>query len=291
MKTVTALLLCLILAVPSSVFAQDVIAGKELKLHGTIRDKENEQPLGYTSIGVLNKPSGTVSDSTGNFELVVDEAYPNDTLQISMVGYYPVKKLIRDLIKENVPVVITLEKKVTTLNEVAVSGRMLNTIVVGRTSSGGLLKASIIPKGEKAPTIGAESGLKIAAKKYPAFLENFNFYLSWNNFKFIKFRLNIYSLKNNLPDTLLFNREILVSLNNYKTGWTQVGLSSYHFVIKNDCAVTLQWVDYNKDIVEAPKVLVPVGISFSHINYYRTASQDKWKSIKGNSSVYVTLRN
>ncbi|BAU53005.1 hypothetical protein MgSA37_01172 [Mucilaginibacter gotjawali] len=172
-----------------------------------------------------------------------------------------------------------------------VSNQFSHVVIVGKQSTGTMIQASIIPKGDSAPTIGAETGFKLHAPSYPAMFDNVNFYVSANNFKYIKFRLNIYSLKNNLPDTLLFNKEILVSLNNYKTGWTPIDLTTDAFVINADCAVTLQWVDYNKDMLKSPLVLIPAGISFSHINYYRMASQNKWKTVKGNLSAYVSLRD
>ena len=291
MKAIFILTLCIILIAFYPSFSQNPKPSDNIRLFGVIVDHASEKFLGYASIGILNKPVGTVSDSLGHFELTIGSEYLDDTLQVSMIGYYPVKRLIRELVKVDSSVVVNLTKKVTRLNEVVVSNKFQHTIIVGRQSSGTLIQASIIPKSGKEPIIGAESGLKIKAQHYPVLLDNFNFYTSANNFKYVKFRVNIYSLKNNLPDTLLFNQEILVSLKDYKTGWTQINLIPYHMVINNDFAVTLQWVDYNKDMVKSPEILIPVGISFSHINYFRTASQDKWKSVKGNCSFYVTLKD
>jgi hypothetical protein len=291
MKTALIVILYIIAAAPLAVSPQGLKPRNNVLLQGIIIDGDVKQPLGYASIGILNKPVGTVSDSLGHFELAVDNQYPGDTLQVSIVGYYPVKHTIRELLNVNGPIVISLAKKVTRLNEVVVTNPLQHTIIVGRQSTGSFLQASIVPKGDKAPIIGAESGLKIHIDGYPARLENLNFYVSRNNFKYVRFRVNMYSIKHNLPDTLLFNKEILVSLNNYKTGWTQINLAPYHLVITDDCAVTLQWVDYNKDMVAAPLILIPASPSFSHINYYRPASQDKWKSIRGNVSFYLTLKD
>ena len=285
--------LLLLAVIPFTAFSQNTtpgVSGKDMQFHGTVMERDSKQPLAYASIGVLNKPSGTVSDSFGHFDLIIGNEYLDDTLQVSMIGYYPIKRSIRDLIKENGPIMINLIKKVIELKEVFVSNQFQHTLIVGRQSSGKLFQASIIPKGEKEPIIGAESGLRIETKHYPALLDNFNFYLSRNNFKYIKFRLNIYSLKNNLPDTLLFNSEILVSLKDYKTGWTQIDLTPYHMVVNYDFAVTLQWVDYNKNMIAKPEILIPGALSFSHISYFRTASQDKWNSVKGNASYFLTLK-
>lgn len=37
-----------------------------IQLKGIILDKEAAQPLAYVSVGILNKPMGTVSDSLGS---------------------------------------------------------------------------------------------------------------------------------------------------------------------------------------------------------------------------------
>jgi len=291
MKSIFTFLLLVV--IHFTVFSQNVtsgVSGKEIQFHGLVIEQDSKQPLAYASIGVLNKPAGTVSDSLGHFDLLIGNEYLADTLQVSMVGYYPVKRSIRSLIKENGPIAFNLVKKVIQLKEVVVSNQFQHTLIVGRQSSGKLLQASIIPKGEKEPSIGAESGLRIETKHYPALLDNFNFNISRNNFKYIKFRLNIYSLRNNLPDTLLFNNEILVSLKDFKTGWTQIDLTSYHMVVNSDFAATLQWVDYDKNMVAKPEILIPGVLSFSHISYFRTASQDKWNSVKGNTSYFLTVR-
>jgi len=290
MKLLTIFLLCFSFESHSQQSSSN-LRGGEKQFHGIVVDQENKQRIAYTSIGILNSPIGTVSDSTGHFNLTVTNEYLKDTLQFSMVSYYPLKRPVREFITADEPVIIPLLKKINQLKEVVVSNRLQQIEIVGRQSKGSLLQASIIPKGGKNPIIGAESGLRIQAKRYPAQVENFNFYLSGNNFKYIKFRLNIYSLKNNLPDTPLFNHEILVSLKNFKTGWSKIDLTPYKLTVDDDFAITLQWVDFDKEMVEEPKILVPISVSFSHLSYFRTTGQNKWHSARGNSSVFVTLRN
>jgi hypothetical protein len=290
MKLFIGFLLCAPFAVYSQQSPSKFPENKK-QFQGIVVDRENKQPLAYTNIGILNRPVGTVSDSSGRFTLSVANEYLDDTLQFSMVGYYPVKRPVREFIKGNESLIIPLLKKINQLKEVVITHNLQHIEIVGRQSKGSFLQASIVPKGGKNPIIGAESGLRIQAKRYPAQLENFNFYVSGNNFKYIKFRLNIYSLKNNLPDTLLFNHEILVGLNNFKTGWSKIDLTPYKLTVGDDFAITLQWVDYDKEMVEEPKILVPISVSFSHLSYFRTTAQNKWNSARGNSSVFVTLRD
>lgn len=284
------ILVLLCIAFPCLSFSQNSVTGGYIKLIGIVIDNDSRLPLAYANIGILNKPVGTVSDSTGRFALMADDQILNDTLVISMVGYTTVKRTIQELKHISGPIKFMLNKNTIVLNEVTVSNEFLHTQIVGRQSTGMFLQASIIPKGQKLPIIGAESGLRVQAKHYPALLKDFNFYVSGNNFKFIKFRLNFYSLKNNLPDTLLLNKEVFVDIRDYKTGWNKVDLSAFNIIVKADFALTLQWVDYNRDLKAEPQILIPTAISFSQLNYFRTTSQDKWNKIKASCSYFVSLK-
>ncbi|MBS1502035.1 MAG: carboxypeptidase-like regulatory domain-containing protein [Bacteroidetes bacterium] len=274
---------------PLAVLAQNMVRN-DMALHGQVVDQQLKTPLPYCSIGIPGKPIGTVSDSLGHFELTIPSVYDDDSLQVSLIGFNTAKLSIRSIVKQNHSIIIDLTRRVMLLKEVVVLDRFTHIETTGRKSDGRFMQASIIPKGAKEPVVGSESGVKVQAKHYPALLDNINFYVSSNNFKYVRFRVNVYSLKNNLPDTLLLGKEILVTLVNYKTGWNKVDLAPYDIVINRDIAITLQWVDYNKDMATQPQILIPVGISLSHINYFRTASQDKWNSIKGNSSFFTEVK-
>lgn len=73
------LLICLFLGSASLLKAQDVIKG-------TILD-QNNNPVPYVNIGVLNTAIGTVSQENGQFELVVDQVKATDTIKISTIGF------------------------------------------------------------------------------------------------------------------------------------------------------------------------------------------------------------
>jgi hypothetical protein len=295
MKFLIALSICAALIVfgPFNARSQstpDKTMNAGIQLHGMVMNPASAKPVPFASIGIPGTPVGTIAAADGQFDLFIGNEYLEDSLKVSSVGFASQTTAIRQLEKIKGSIVINLTENVFPLKEVRVSNKFQQTIIVGRQSSGKLIQVSIIPKGDKAPVIGAESGLKIQVKHYPALLSNFNFYLSANNLKHIKFRLNIYSLKNNLPDTLLFNKEVYIDIKDFKTGWNQVDLSAYDIIVTADFAITLQWVDYNRDLAQQPKILVPGALSFSHTTYFRLASQDKWKSVKMNASFFATLQ-
>ena len=93
-----------------------------------------------------------------------------------------------------------------------------------------------------------------------------------------------------MPDTLIYNKQIFMTVDNFKTGWTKIDLANYNIKVNQDFIVTVQWVESRMDKKENPITMIPVTMSlFSKDCYARIASQDKWKKVGMNLSNYVTL--
>lgn len=56
-------------------------------ISGLVIDSKNRRPLAYTNIFISNKSTGTISNSTGRFELKISPGQLYDTLGISHIGY------------------------------------------------------------------------------------------------------------------------------------------------------------------------------------------------------------
>ena len=262
-----------------------------ITLRGKVVDTENNLPLPYVSVGVLNKSQGTVSDSLGQFAFSITTENISDSLQFSIIGYHSFRVAVKDFIN-NSDKPIKLTANVTLLREVHVtsSNSRKNTEAIGRQSSGKLIQASIHNKTSADETIGSEMGMRYKIDKNNAILKDFNFYISANNFNSIIFRINIYSVKNDLPDTLINNKQIFTTINNFKTGWIKIALEEYSLTVRNDIIITVQWVESRMDKKENPITIVPVEMSlFSKFCYVRIASQDKWKRMGIRLSSYVTI--
>jgi hypothetical protein len=253
---------------------------------GLIKEQETNSPLAYVNIGLMNKPVGTVSDTSGAFSLPLLQEHLSDTIRLSLVGYAPKKVLVNDFI-QSPGKTIYLTKTALQLDEVVVSGVRLRTDVLGMQKEGGFIQFSLQPK-EKI-VLGSEIGLKIKAGKSPASLKDFNWYLGANNFQHIKFRVNIYSLKGNLPDALILNKEIYADVSDKKTGWNRIDLEPLNITVQGDFVISLQWIDHSFNAAESPKVFVPGTLSPFQVSYFRVASQDKWKKVNANLNYYVTL--
>ncbi len=290
-RKLSLLVLIIVCTISTQTFCQNnqTPTDNNILLKGKILDVENNLPLSYTSIGILDKPLGTLSDSAGNYSFTVGKENLSDTVQISVVGYYPKKITAGELLQANEKV-IRLTVKITLLDDVVITAGKRNTVIVGRQSASKLFQVSVHNKKTADETIGSEMGMKMKTRKTGATIQNFNWYLSANNFKLIKFRVNVYALKNDLPDTLISNQPIFVTIADFKTGWTKIDLTPYNIKVNGDFIITLQWVEGKMEKKENPVTIVPVAITpFSKNCYVRIASQDKWKRLGATLSCFVTL--
>jgi len=264
-------------------------ADNSIIISGMIMEKGSSQSLAYVSIGIPDKSLGTVADSTGHFAMIIQKENLTDSLLISLVGYESRKVSISEFVANNNHI-IELSRKYYELQEIVIGNKQqMVSEVAGRKSDGRTLQFSFIDKNAKANCLGSEIGMKIKPGKVPAILQDFNWNFSGNNLASIKFRVNVYSLKNNLPDTLLSRSEIYTTVTNSKTGWNKVDLTAYHITVNSDFVISLEWVENSVNENEKPKVLLPGGISFSNTSYFRLASQDKWRKGSVIISFNVTL--
>lgn len=94
----------------------------DLSFSGTVIDSENNMPLEFASISVLNKAQGTLTNASGSFVLRISSISQSDTLLISMVGYRPIKIA---MIESRENVVIKMEAQSLVLNEVVVTDKKI----------------------------------------------------------------------------------------------------------------------------------------------------------------------
>lgn len=264
---------------------------ENITVQGVVLDRETNTAIAYVSIGIINQPMGTVTDTAGHFMFNIGQKNVADTLQLSIVGYSPFRISVKDFVSDSNKT-IRLWVKPQQLAEVTVinSSDRVNSETVGRQAVNKLFQVSIHNKKSANETIGSEMGMGYTTSRKNAMIRDFNFYISSNNFNFIKFRVNIYSVKNGLPDTLLFNRQIFATIDQFYTGWIRIDLEQYQIKVNSEFIVTVQWIESRMDKKENPITILPIAFTpFSKNCYARVASQDKWKRIGVNLSSFVTL--
>ena len=277
----------MLLLIVVNISAANAFSQNTFLLKGTIVDEETNSPLVYASIGILNRPVGTISDTLGNYFFEISNEYVNDTLQVSHAGYETKKLLLSEFAKQD-DKTIKLVKRVISLQEIVLSNRSGEEESFGRNASGKLMQVSLHNKTSADMTVGSEMGIRIKPKS-PALLKNVNWYISANNFRSIKFRLNVYSVKNNIPDSLLTDEQIFGTVGEYITGWIQLDLEPYNIKVDKDFIVTIQWIESKTDNKDKPVTMIPAAVSFSKDTYVRIASQDKWKRMGLKLSYFVTV--
>ncbi|AOR27345.1 conserved hypothetical protein (DUF4480) [Formosa sp. Hel1_33_131] len=79
----------------------------------------NEQPLAFTSISIMSKSIGTISNEDGRFYLKLTKENLNDTITISTLGFKSFKIMVQDFIDQKIEIV-TLEEDLVSLDEIVI---------------------------------------------------------------------------------------------------------------------------------------------------------------------------
>lgn len=107
------------------VFSAKLLWAQEVTLSGEVVNNRME-PIKYVSIGIVNKPIGTVSNDSGAFKIRLnrDLLSANDSLKLSSIGYHskcvPIYAKL-DEINEQHPFVLVLREKITELPDVVIT--------------------------------------------------------------------------------------------------------------------------------------------------------------------------
>lgn len=91
-----------------------------LFITGTVVDAESREPLPLASVAVLNRAKGTITNTSGLFELSLSNDFKNDTLIISMIGYRSAKVLI---VSDLSNILVKLQPQPILLKEIEVSDK------------------------------------------------------------------------------------------------------------------------------------------------------------------------
>ncbi|SDS65391.1 CarboxypepD_reg-like domain-containing protein [Gillisia sp. Hel1_33_143] len=261
-------------------FSTGFLQGQEIL--GNISDEKNNEPLPYVNIGIPNKNFGTVSDENGNFKLKLNsEIEENDTIVFSYIGYNSIKKLVSELKIQTNTLMMTPDDN--NLGEVVFKTKKLKEKRLGRTNKGlGLMHWNFYSSKEKDvdDRLSKEVGMNFKLRRNCR-LENFNFAITSNEFKSLKFRINIYDIKNDKPDSLIITENIIFELKDQILGWNSIDLNPYNIYLKQDLeefVVTIQWVESKKENKKSKFFGIPASTSPFHKIYYREKAMDDFES-------------
>ena len=266
-------------------------------VQGRVVEKVTDAPLAYVNIGVVDKGVGTVTDSKGEFTLAIPSSLNEETIRISMVGYKSLEYKVSDFVaKIKNDYNIFLEPDVTIIQEIAIVDSKMRSYTKGNRS-----KTQNFTVGFDSDTLGNEFATKIRIRKRRTILKDVRLSIVENTFDTLRFRLNIYSVKNGKPGELLNKQNIILETAKKDSEVLIVDLTPYNVVVQRNFFVSLEWIENAVlDVEEIEEVAVDVkdenaedveddgkpDVSFSaqfpaRTVYYRSTSHAKWRSING----------
>lgn len=205
---------------------------------GKLVCKETNLTIAYANIGVLNQNLGTVSDQTGNFSLKIDTKFDDSNIKISSIGYVSKTMKVADfknILNQNQT--FYLEKSVNELKEIVVKNKKLQTTTLGNTLGKKTVSAGFVNN-----VLGNEIGIKIKINKKPTFIEAFQAVVDYNKFANLKFRINVYNLKNGLPNDNILTENIIVT-SQVKSGLMTIDLSEYNLMVTQDFFISIELIE------------------------------------------------
>lgn len=229
---------------------------------------EEGTPVMYANIGVPKRVLGTVSDEKGFFSFDLKGTQPTDTVVISCIGHSSVSMSLKELMrlclsgKE-----VTLERRYYSVEEVVIRPRQIK-----RKSIGNKREVNVISGGFQSNQLGNEVGILIKSKDRKLYLDAFNFHISANSYDTVLFRLNLYSLKDGLPEDNILKEPIFVETT-LQQGNVSVMLKEYNLCIEEDFVVSLEWL---KDLGGTSGLYFSASITGPDM-FFREASQSEWK--------------
>jgi len=176
------------------------ISAQDLALKGTTID-ECRNPIPYVSIGIKNKPIGTVSDDKGSFLLFIKKETISikDTVTFSIIGYHSKSPPLSQIISTQEikgEFILVLNSKVQELHEVTVIPQKGSVKTIGTGKKSALnFDVNFSQSAYPNQNLGSEIGRKFNISQKNTRIEAFKFYLSHNNFDSVKLRINLYSIK------------------------------------------------------------------------------------------------
>ncbi len=267
---------------------QNVALYAQKTLKGSVIDSKTKQGIPYASIGVVGRGIGTIADENGDFVLRLNKnsVSEKNPAIVSSIGH---ESAILKISK--IKNTILLNPDNSQFSDTIVKSNNLEQKRIGRIAEKGIGSFSFHNKKDKNidDKLGREIGaiLNLKGRNY---LNKIDFFIGQNEFDKVKFRVNIYNVKNNYPKDLIIHDEILVELGQNQKGWITIDVSKYNLRFEDRVAVSLQWVEGIEIDRDSKLVTIPaIFPTFPRNGFIRAKSQDFWTLINATPSIYVNV--
>ena len=248
-------------------------------------------PIPYATIGVKGKNLGTVSDENGHFKFSLEttaSSLETEEIIVSSLGYSEKLFKLKDIGTSSITIVLT--KKGIPLKEIVIRTEKLQEKKLGNSTRAILTGTTIFSQGEKVDdALGREIGMIL--KTDGSFkLKDFNLYITGNQFKNVKFRLQFYDLSTGKPTLIPVQNDILFDAS-IRKGWLKVDLVPYNVFIEDmkEIGVTIQWVKSELLNEKSRYFVISSDAPLFSKGLYRPESEASWLFPKFNLSLYLTV--
>ncbi len=220
----------------------------QIKLTGVILNANSKTPISFTSVGLLGKSYGTVSDENGTFELELKNENEKDSVRIASIGFKTKTFLVKNYLSEKIRTVY-LEEESIVLDEVIVNSTKIKYKELGANDYS-TKNCSGFVKNEN-NWRGSEAAI-IAGNKVGRFvlIENFKFYIIKNLYTdSLRFRLKFYEAsEKKYPRYKLIMKKPVYFKVGIKNGEVEVKLKEYNITTDKDFFVSLECLENEMDI-------------------------------------------
>ena len=179
-------------------------------ISGTVLSKNDNQPIPYAKIGIVNSNYGIQADENGKFQIKLDDISKDKELMVAVAGYKQFRSSVEDFVKTN-PHNIYLYEKVTNIQEVVMAPKNYKDKNLGVNSKSKSIMFT--PNMEKGNDVVEETAVEFSSnKKLKITKINMNF-SRFESTTPIKVRYTIYDEKDGKPNNLILSKDIIATIN------------------------------------------------------------------------------
>jgi hypothetical protein len=270
MQNIKRGLFFLVLFLPGIVFCQSY--------KGMVLTNDTKRGIGFVNVGIIGKNVGTVTDQLGNFSLVIDRRYDDDSLRFSLIGYESKSYLVRNFREDSVKEIL-LTPKMYNLNEVKVTYHRARGIRLGVPVESDQLKSGFSDN-----ELGSEMGIKVESNGRVR-LDDINLNVATCTYDSVTYRLNIYQCQDEDEDEYvnILQKPIYLTFSKDKIKEAiTLDLKKYSIIIEGTVLITLELY---KDLGEG-RLLFHTQF-FTGTTYHRKTSEGKWTAAPGLIGMYL----
>lgn len=179
-------------------------------ISGTVISKDDNHPIPYAKIGIVNSNYGIQADENGKFQIKLDDISKDKELLVAVAGYKQFRSSVEDFVKTN-PHNIYLYEKVTNIQEVVMTPKNYKDKNLGVNSKSKSIMFT--PNMEKGNSVVEETAVEFSSnKKLKITKINMNF-SRFESTTPIKVRYTIYDEKDGKPNNLILSKDIIATIN------------------------------------------------------------------------------